>query len=104
MRCLVCMTEGILPGSERCPNPRCQDDLRRQMAGTLPPGTMLRNGTIRIEINDPDIQAVLTKTGAVIKGVDKHDITLRHLLTHTSGLPAWRPLYLLAENKADALA
>ncbi|HVF50313.1 MAG TPA: serine hydrolase [Pyrinomonadaceae bacterium] len=26
---------------------------------------------------------------------DKRDITVRQLLTHTSGLPAWRPLYLL---------
>ena len=28
----------------------------------------------------------------------KRAITLRHLLTHTSGLPAWRPLYLLNEG------
>ncbi len=27
---------------------------------------------------------------------EKRAITIRHLLTHTSGLPAWRPLYLLA--------
>ncbi|HEX3559663.1 MAG TPA: serine hydrolase domain-containing protein [Pyrinomonadaceae bacterium] len=27
---------------------------------------------------------------------DKRAITVRQLLTHTSGLPAWRPLYLLA--------
>jgi serine-type D-Ala-D-Ala carboxypeptidase len=27
---------------------------------------------------------------------DKRSITVRQLLTHTSGLPAWRPLYLLA--------
>jgi CubicO group peptidase (beta-lactamase class C family) len=27
---------------------------------------------------------------------DKRGVTVRHLLTHTSGLPAWRPLYLLA--------
>lgn len=29
---------------------------------------------------------------------EKRSITLRHLLTHTSGLPAWRPLYLLTEG------
>ena len=34
---------------------------------------------------------------------DKAGITIRHLLTHTSGLPAWRPLYLLADRKEDAL-
>jgi CubicO group peptidase (beta-lactamase class C family) len=30
--------------------------------------------------------------------VEKRAITVRHLLTHTSGLPAWRPLYLLADG------
>lgn len=32
---------------------------------------------------------------------DKQMITVRQLLTHTSGLPAWRPLYILAEDKLD---
>ena len=35
---------------------------------------------------------------------DKREITVRQLLTHTSGLPAWRPLYLLAQDKEAALA
>lgn len=35
---------------------------------------------------------------------DKRNITIRNLLTHTSGLPAWRPLYLLAPNRDEALA
>ena len=34
----------------------------------------------------------------------KSALTIRHLLTHTSGLPAWRPLYLLADNKDKVLA
>ena len=35
---------------------------------------------------------------------DKNAITLRQLLTHTSGLPAWRPLYAIAgADKAKAL-
>jgi CubicO group peptidase (beta-lactamase class C family) len=34
---------------------------------------------------------------------DKQSITIEHLLTHTSGLPAWRPLYLLADNKEQVL-
>ena len=34
---------------------------------------------------------------------DKRTITLRQLLTHTSGLPAWRPLYLLAKRREEAL-
>src|SRR5437588_12173523 len=35
---------------------------------------------------------------------DKSRITIRELLTHTAGLPAWRPLYLLAVEKDSALA
>jgi serine-type D-Ala-D-Ala carboxypeptidase len=34
---------------------------------------------------------------------DKSSITIRHLLTHTSGLPAWRPLYLLTDDKKKVL-
>lgn len=30
-------------------------------------------------------------------------ILLRHLLTHTSGLPAWRPLYLLAKDREEVI-
>ena len=33
---------------------------------------------------------------------DKSLITVRQLLTHTSGLPAWRPLYILANGEKDA--
>lgn len=33
---------------------------------------------------------------------DKSDIKIRQLLTHTSGLPAWRPLYLLANDAKDS--
>jgi serine-type D-Ala-D-Ala carboxypeptidase len=35
---------------------------------------------------------------------DKRSITIRQLATHTSGLPAWRPLYLLANGPDQALA
>ena len=32
---------------------------------------------------------------------DKQSLTVRELLTHTSGLPAWRPLYILAEDEPE---
>ena len=32
---------------------------------------------------------------------DKRAITIRQLLTHTSGLPAWRPLYLVANGDQE---
>src|SRR5438874_1349059 len=33
---------------------------------------------------------------------DKNPITIRQLLTHTSGLPAWRPLYIIASGEKGA--
>lgn len=35
---------------------------------------------------------------------DYSQITIRHLLTHTSGIPAWFPIYTQANNKEEALA
>lgn len=34
----------------------------------------------------------------------KSRVTVRHLLTHSSGLPSWRPLYKEASSPADAVA
>ena len=38
------------------------------------------------------------------RGAGKDRVTLRHLLTHSSGLPAWRPLYAETTTRAAALA
>jgi CubicO group peptidase (beta-lactamase class C family) len=35
--------------------------------------------------------------------VDKRGVTVRHLLTHTSGLPAWQPLYMVADTPGQVL-
>ncbi len=32
---------------------------------------------------------------------DKQSITVRELLTHSAGLPAWKPLYILAQGKRE---
>jgi serine-type D-Ala-D-Ala carboxypeptidase len=37
-------------------------------------------------------------------GAGKERVTVRHLLTHSSGLPAWRPLYKEATSPESALA
>lgn len=37
-------------------------------------------------------------------GPDKEKVTVRDLLTHSSGLPAWRPLYKEATDAASAMA
>ena len=38
------------------------------------------------------------------QGAGKEKVTVRHLLTHSSGLPDWRPLYREAATRAEALA
>jgi serine-type D-Ala-D-Ala carboxypeptidase len=56
-----------------------------------------------IERGEPALDA---KVGFYLPEFDqagKRKITLGQLLTHTSGLPAWRPLYIEAKDRADAL-
>lgn len=48
-----------------------------------------------------------TRVGEVldeVRGTDIGDLEVQQLLTHTSGLPAWLPLYCLAEGRRDLLA
>lgn len=58
---------------------------------------MVETGLLRLE--DP-----VSKYLAKFDDGDKRSITIRNLVTHTSGLPAWRPLYLLADNPDQTLA
>jgi CubicO group peptidase (beta-lactamase class C family) len=48
---------------------------------------------------DAPVQRYLTEW----HGPGKERVTIRHLLTHSSGLPAWRPLYKEADSPAAAL-
>lgn len=51
-----------------------------------------------------ELDAPLQRYVPTFQGPDKDRVTVRHLLTHTSGLPAWRPLYQLADSRAAAFA
>lgn len=53
----------------------------------------------KIDLDAP-VQRYLPK----FKGPGKDRVTIRHLLTHSSGLPAWRPLYKEATSPAEAMA
>jgi CubicO group peptidase (beta-lactamase class C family) len=53
----------------------------------------------RVELDAPIARYVPEWAGA-----DKAKVTVRHLLTHSSGLPSWRPLYKEADSPAQALA
>jgi CubicO group peptidase (beta-lactamase class C family) len=51
-----------------------------------------------------DLEAPVRAYLPEFQGPDKDRVTIRHLLTHSSGLPAWRPLFKDAATRAAALA
>ncbi|MGE0353139.1 MAG: serine hydrolase domain-containing protein [Gemmatimonadales bacterium] len=51
-----------------------------------------------------DLDAPVQQYVPAFRGTNKPLVTLRHLLTHSSGLPAWRPLYQETATRAAALA
>ncbi len=58
----------------------------------------------RIELGELTLDSSVSHYLAEFDRTDKQVITVRELLTHTSGLPAWRPLYLLTEDQPDRAA
>lgn len=51
-----------------------------------------------------DLDAPVARHLPEFRGPGKDRVTARHLLTHSSGLPAWRPLYEEAPDPDSALA
>ena len=56
------------------------------------------------ESGDVDLDAPVARYIPEWRGPYKERVTVRHLLTHSSGLPAWRPLYKETGSPAEALA
>jgi CubicO group peptidase (beta-lactamase class C family) len=50
-----------------------------------------------------ELDAPVQRYVPAFRGAGKERVTIRHLLTHSSGLPAWRPLYTEAPTRAAAL-
>lgn len=57
-----------------------------------------------VERGQLDLDAPVQRYVREFSSRGKEAVTVRHLLTHSSGLPAWRPLYKEAEGPAEALA
>jgi CubicO group peptidase (beta-lactamase class C family) len=55
----------------------------------------------RVERGELDLDGRVARYLPEFDVEDKRAITLRQLLTHTSGLPAWRPLYILAGGERE---
>jgi CubicO group peptidase (beta-lactamase class C family) len=51
-----------------------------------------------------DLDAPVQRYVPAFQGAGKERVTIRHLLTHSSGLPAWRPLFREAATRDAALA
>jgi len=58
----------------------------------------------RIEHGELTLDSSVSHYLPEFERTDKQMITVRELLTHTSGLPAWRPLYILAEDERERAA
>ena len=65
----------------------------------LTTATMLLVDEGKLDLDAP-VRAYLPE----FQGTGKDRVTIRHLLTHSSGLPAWRPLFKEAATRAAALA
>jgi CubicO group peptidase (beta-lactamase class C family) len=57
-----------------------------------------------VESRAVDLDAPVQRYVPEFTGPGKDGVTVRHLLTHSSGLPAWRPLYKEAEDRAGAMS
>lgn len=55
----------------------------------------------RIEAGELTLDSSVAHYLPEFERTDRQMITVRQLLTHTSGLPAWRPLYILTEGERD---
>ncbi len=51
-----------------------------------------------------DLDAPVQRYVPAFQGAGKERVTIRHLLTHSSGMPAWRPLYAETATREQALA
>jgi CubicO group peptidase (beta-lactamase class C family) len=58
---------------------------------------------LMVESGAIDLDAPLERYIPDFRGRWKEMVTIRHLLTHSSGLPAWRPLYKEADSPASAM-
>lgn len=59
---------------------------------------------LRIQSGELTLDSSISHYLPEFERTDKQPITVQQLLTHSSGLPAWRPLYILAEGEPDRAA
>ena len=60
-------------------------------------------GTLAMQLVEKNMLSLDTPVQTYLPTFGHVHITCRQLLTHTSGLPAWKPVYLLANSPAEAV-
>jgi CubicO group peptidase (beta-lactamase class C family) len=60
--------------------------------------------SLRIDAGQFSLDDLVSDHLSEFRQSDKSHLTLRHLLAHTSGFPAWRPLYILSSSPDDVLS
>ncbi len=93
-------TGNLEPGDTARPGPSTIYDLASlTKVVALTPALMLAVSENRIALDDPVQQYVPAFLGAA-----KEQVTIRMLLAHVSGMPAWRPLYREARTRQEVFA
>ncbi len=86
------------------PSPRPDENTLWDMASLTKVVGLTTAMMLLSEAGKVDLDAPVQRYVKEFQGPNKERVTLRHLLTHSSGLPAWRPLYKETESPASARA
>ena len=86
------------------PSPRPDENTLWDMASLTKVVGMTTAMMQLTEAGKVDLDAPVQRYLPEFRGSNKERVTVRHLLTHSSGLPAWRPLYKETWSPAEARA
>jgi serine-type D-Ala-D-Ala carboxypeptidase len=86
------------------PSPTPDENTLWDMASLTKVTGMTSAMMLLTEAGKVDLDAPVSRYIPEFRGPDKERVTVRHLLTHSSGMPAWRPLYKETYSPAEARA
>ena len=86
------------------PSPTPDENTLWDMASLTKVTGMTSAMMLLTEAGKVDLDAPVSHYILEFRGPNKERVTVRHLLTHSSGMPAWRPLYKETYSPAEARA
>ena len=86
------------------PSPTPDENTLWDMASLTKVTGMTSAMMLLTEAGKVDLDAPVSRYIPEFRGPNKDRVTVRHLLTHSSGMPAWRPLYKETYSPAEARA